>query len=94
MPVGVARWRRIVGFFYALQRIFAMSQSVEDVELEARVADLLARPAPTSLEQCTRCGVTLVRGAPKGVNSLENIRRTGHYYQDCNRSGCLYSGQA
>lgn len=71
-----------------------MSQSVEDYELEARVADILARPAPSSLERCERCGVILVRGAPKSVNSLEKIRRTGQYYQDCNRAGCRYSGNA
>ena len=70
-----------------------MSQSVEDYELEARVTDLLGRPPPASLERCERCGVTLVRGAPKSVNSLENIRRTGRYYQDCSRPGCRYTGQ-
>jgi len=65
---------------------------MEDPELEARVSDLLGRPMKSSLPQCERCGLTLVRGVPKMTNTLATIRSTGSYYQGCDRTGCRYTG--
>lgn len=69
-----------------------MSQTIEDIELEARVADLASRVLRPSVPQCERCGLTLVRGVPKTVNSVAEIRNTGRYYQGCSRPGCRYTG--
>jgi hypothetical protein len=70
-----------------------MSGTQEDALIEARVSALRDRVAAHDLPRCERCGLTLVRGVPKVVRTLDDARRRGRGEAACTRPGCRYTGR-